>query len=594
MPRPFVQSLRPYICDACRARSITPSPVFGRLLQPTRHIHSGARLALGSSSQEAKFVDRRIQELGGYDGVAQCFPRWQPPKEGQILSAKAFCADHAELESGDTKVDSHSSVYGRIISRRKASSTLWFLHIESGSASVQVLLNTSVVLQHAASFDEAAVRKARSSLRRGDWVVVSGVPHRTQSGELSVQAWRVPEIVAPSLQPIPENVTNAGFISRNRHVERIIQPSSRDNIILRHKLVSELRRFLTDRDYVEVNTPLLVAEAGGAVARPFETRATEFLDTKLNLRVAPELFLKRLIVGNMDKVFEIGTAFRNEGVDLTHNPEFSICEFYQVMTSLPELIRLTEELFFGLATVAEAARQTLRSVPDARLDIFQGPFKQLDFIPEMENAIRQRIPSWQFPDLSSGAGKDAILSTYAELSLEPPVEANLPRLLDDLASNFLEPLCDLPTWIINHPECMSPLSKSFHAQASTISGLSHRVSARAELFIHGREYVNCYEEENSPLEQRRKFAEQIQLKASIVSGQASAKDAPPPETHGVVDESYVGALEYGMPPTGGWGCGIDRIVMLFSGKTRIADVLPFGTLTNVVALNSSNKPAVTA
>lgn len=591
MRRSLAQLLRPYVCDACRAAKPASSANVTQVLlrHSSRQISTGSRLASVASTQDAKFVEKRTKELGGPDALATYFPRWSSSAEHQVVSASAIRAKFDNLKPGETENNQFIRLYGRLTSRRKSSSTLWFLDVESGNATVQVLLNSNLLRQHSPSLDEELIRSVRATIRRGDWLVVTGVPHRTPSGELSLQATSLPQIVAPSLQPIPEKVTDASFISRNRHVDRILHSSSRDVLILRHKLIAALRRFLTDRDYVEVNTPLLVAEAGGAVARPFETYATEFRETKLNLRVAPELFLKRLIVGNMDKVFEIGTAFRNEGVDPTHNPEFSICEFYQVMTSLPELIEMTEELFHALASVAEDLQSTLKSIPDPQILHFKGPYKQLDFISALEHAIRQQLPSWHFPDLRTSDGTEQIIATFKALSIELQTEPNLPRLLDELAGKFLESQCDTPTWIVNHPECMSPLAKSFNAEPSSASGIVHRVSARAELFINGREYVNCYEEENSPLEQRRKFAEQIGFKKASVSSHATGKDDAPQETHGVVDESYIGALEYGMPPTGGWGCGIDRIVMLFSGKSRIADVLPFGTLTNVVALSTGRR-----
>jgi len=338
-----------------------------------------------------------------------------------------------------------------------------------------------------------------------------------------------------------------------------------------------MRGFFDKRRFVEVNTPLLQAGAGGAVARPFETYATELSDTKLNLRVAPELFLKRLIVGGVERVYEIGPAFRNEGVDATHNPEFTTCEFYSVMTSLQTLMYMTEELFRDLAAAARESRRTMLGLPD--MTEFEAaiskPFPRLEFIPTIENAVRKERPDWSFPNLAQPNAEEQILQVFALFNISMPRPANLPRLLDGLAAHFIEPLCTTPTFITHHPECMSPLAKSFLKYPTPHSATQHRVSARAELFIQGREYVNCYEEENSPIEQRRKFEEQLRYRREDDG-----------ETHRTVDESYISALEWGMPPTGGWGCGVDRIVMLFAGKKRIADVLPFGTLRNVVALGS--------
>jgi len=383
---------------------------------------------------------------------------------------------------------------------------------------------------------------------------------------------------------VPEDIADPEFRMHNRHADMIVHPSERDVMFLRARLLTTMRKFFNKRRFVEVSTPLLQGGAGGAIARPFETRATEFSDVKLNLRVAPELFLKRLVVGGMSRVFEIGPAFRNEGIDTTHNPEFTTCEFYGAMLTLDELMTITQKLFVELFDTAMESRKGLESIP--RIAKFPDEFSQLEFIPTIEAAIREQDPDWTFPNLSEEGASDRLLAVFEKFNISRPAFPNLPRLLDALAGHFIEPLCTEPTFITNHPECMSPLAKSFSREALPTSGISHRVSARAELFIAGREYVNCYEEENSPLEQRRKFEDQLLYRRDDDG-----------ETGRAVDENYLGALEWGMPPTGGWGCGIDRIVMLLAGKTRIADVLPFGTLRNVVALSgpgvkkSKGKPA---
>lgn len=256
------------------------------------------------------------------------------------------------------------------------------------------------------------------------------------------------------------------------------------------------------------------------------------------------------------------------------------------MTTLDDLMTLTERLFQHLDSITKLSADKFTSLRRPSID-FSGPFPRLEFIPTLEGAIRaQHNRAWTFPDLAGDNSKAQakLLEACIAAGIVVPTPATLPRLLDALASHFIEPLCALPTFITHHPECMSPLAKSFvreppststeaSVEATSIPGIRHRVSARAELFIAGREYVNCYEEENSPLVQRRKFAEQLEL-----------RNAGDEEAHGIVDESYIQTLEWGMPPTGGWGCGVDRIVMLFGGKGRIADVLPFGNLRHVVGL----------
>ena len=249
------------------------------------------------------------------------------------------------------------------------------------------------------------------------------------------------------------------------------------------------------------------------------------------------------------------------------------------------------------------------ALPAVDRSLFTGqPLPQLSFIPTLEAEIRKQaetLAGWTIPDLADAEGASkSLIATLEKLDLPVPVSRSVPRLLDALSSEFLEPLCKPPTWITHHPECMAPLAKSFDMELeapgqgkASSPARSVRVAARAELFIDGREYVNCYEEENSPVEQRRKFVEQAKhhdrTARSAEDGQgisdAAHYDAPidaAEADQGAIDESYISALEWGMPPTGGWGCGVDRLVMLFAGKKRIADVLSFGTLNNVVALGS--------
>lgn len=249
-----------------------------------------------------------------------------------------------------------------------------------------------------------------------------------------------------------------------------------------------------------------------------------------------------------------------QGIDRNHNPEFTTCEFYCTYASLEELIDMTETMFLRLSRVVAALIEGgCRSLSPFPAD-FSPPYPRLDFIPAIEAATGRSLPL-----LTSPEAQDILLQLFSEKSIPPPSPPTIPRLLDKLSATFIEPQCDAPTWIINHPECLSPLSKSFDHPDN-----KQRVAARAELFVNKQEFVNTYEEENSPTEQRRKFEEQL------LSNEGDSEAG--------VDESYLQALRWGLPPTGGWGCGVDRLCMLFSGSNRIADVLPFGTLRNVVSL----------
>lgn len=473
---------------------------------------------------------------------------------------------------------------------------LGFIELETGGQThsqggqSQVMLNSGHIATSGGSLQEDAVKEGLKNIQRGDWLgasctyhssrslltsvlAIRGRPEYNERNEFILKASELPISLAPTLQTVPKELHDPEFKMRNRHAASIVYPSERDMLFLRQMLLMRFRTFMFENKFIEVQTPLLVAGASGAAARPFETVATEFAGRTLNLRIAPELFLKRLVIGGMQRVYELGPAFRNEGVDNTHNPEFIIAEFYGVMLRLNDLITLTEKLFKSMARATKEAAADMETILEPEID-FTSPYPQISFIPGLSNAIRKVLPDWRFPDLDDEESLIYLQRTYRNLDMSLPAEPTIPRLLDGLSAKFLEPRCQTPTFITYHPECMAPLAKSERRSSPTEGpNASHSVSIRAELFIKGREYVNCYEEENSPIDQRRKFEEQL----------AVHQDA---ETPKAIDESYLSALEWGMPPTGGWGCGIDRILMLFGGRARIADVLPFGTLRNVVALGS--------
>lgn len=345
----------------------------------------------------------------------------------------------------------------------------------------------------------------------------------------------------------------------------LTDPSLIKTIVARSTITSAIQSFLQEHHFVNVQTPILAASAGGAIARSFETKATEFSHRKLALRIAPELWLKRLIVGGLQRVYELGPSFRNEGLDKTHNPEFTTCEFYATNWTLNQLQDFTQRMIQQAASQVAALDGTFRKSIKLEENI---QWRQIDFLPAINAALGTELP-----DLSSTRAREEIGELFREKKLSLPSMPTLPRLLDKLCSIYIEPNCGEATWIVNTPECLSPLAKSFcHPDLP-----NQRVAARAELFIHGKEVVNCYEEENSPVEQRRKFVGQ-QESARLTSGEArESRDDEAMQ----VDEDYLQALEWGLPPTGGWGCGIDRLVMLMLGKDKISEVLTFGNLRMV-------------
>lgn len=408
------------------------------------------------------------------------------------------------------------------------------------------------------------------ALNRGDIISLRGRPGRTGRGELSLLLLELPRLLSPCLHQLPIDLQDKETRIRNRHVDFLVNQRSADRIRLRSEVINYIRQFLVNSHHVEVQTPILADAAGGAIAQPFQTSSLEFPDRQMTLRIAPELWLKRLILGGFDRVFEIGSCFRNEGLDSIHNPEFTTCEFYRAYADLEELIATTEKMICGLSQHTDSLIRDVYKSLDPQVKLPSPPFQRLDFIPAVEAAINCSLPDLESPD-----AVPELLRIFQDREISPPNPPTLPRLLDKLSANYLEPKCFAPTFIVHHPECISPLSKSFiHPQTK------RRVAARAELFVNGQELVNTYEEENSPFEQRRKFVEQLRHREVGDSASASA--------NAVVDENYLQALEWGLPPTGGWGCGIDRLCMLLSGTSRIGDVLTFGSLRNVVALGRSS------
>ncbi|KAI1827160.1 hypothetical protein F4861DRAFT_494264 [Xylaria intraflava] len=527
---------------------------------------------LATSSARSVTVERRVQKLRQYDALH--FPRLGD-RDGR-MTIPAFREKF--LDGASMPASEISTLDGRIMSIRRAGSKLAFIHILGGYEQVQVMVDLGRLASP--SLTPEVFKNALHPLRRGDIISVSGTAILTESGELTLAALKLPTILSPALAPLPDKLTNEETKILNRHVDLLVNRERSDIIRLRSRIIKSMRDFFHGQDFIEVQTPILADSAGGAAARPFLTAATAFPEKELSMRIAPELWLKRLIVGGNDKIFEIGQSFRNEGLDATHNPEFTTCEFYSAYSNLADLIQITESFVnYLLDDVRTAVTTQLVSLQGPQISNFsipKGQWKQIEFIPALENEL-----GFRFPNLSEPDALEKLISLLAEhhpSSMASGIASlTLNQLLDNLASEYLEnaSVCE-PLFIIHHPACMSPLSKSFICPKT-----GQVVSARAELFIQGSEMANMYEEENDPFEQRRKFQLQLQSKENST---AADEDGP-----AEVDESYVRALEHGLPPTGGWGCGVDRLVMFFSGASRISDTLPFGNLKNVVSLSQAAK-----
>ena len=382
----------------------------------------------------------------------------------------------------------------------------------------------------------------------GDILGIEGFVFKTKTGEVTVHAKRV-TLLSKSLKPLPEKfhgLTDVDARYRRRYLDLIVNPEVRSTFIKRSQIISEIRRFLDAKGFMEVETPMLVTNAGGAAARPFETHYNA-LDEDVRLRISLELYLKRLIVGGLEKVYEIGRVFRNEGLDTRHNPEFTLMELYQAYTDYNGMMDLTEEMFRHLALVV-CGSTTIR-YQGTEIDLGK-PFERLT----MTDAIK-RYAGVDFDQIKTEEEAKALARQH-EIAYEDRHKRG------DIINLFFETYCEekliQPVFIMDHPIEISPLTKKKPSDPSKVE--------RFELFIYGREMCNAYSELNDPIDQRERFAAQDAL--------AAAGDAEANHT----DEDFLNALEIGMPPTGGIGYGIDRLVMLLTDSASIRDVLLFPTM----------------
>ena len=385
----------------------------------------------------------------------------------------------------------------------------------------------------------------------GDIVGLTGTVFKTKTGEISIHASSI-TLLSKSLQVLPEKyhgLTNTDMRYRQRYTDLIMNEDVKKTFVMRSRIISCIRRYLDDQGFLEVETPMLVGNAGGAAARPFETHYND-LDEDVKLRISLELYLKRLIVGGMEKVYEIGRVFRNEGLDTRHNPEFTLMELYQAYTDYYGMMDLTENMFRHVAT--EVCGTTLIPYGEVEIDLGK-PFERLTMV----DAIKKY----------TGIDFDAIKTTEEarKLADEKDVHYEDRHVRGDIINLFFEEFVEehliQPTFIMDHPVEVSPLTKRKPDKPEHVE--------RFELFIYGREMCNAYSELNDPIDQRERFKAQ---EAALAAGDEEAN---------TTDEDFMNALEIGMPPTGGIGYGIDRLVMLLTNSPAIRDVLLFPTMKSL-------------
>jgi lysyl-tRNA synthetase, class II len=428
-------------------------------------------------------------------------------------------------------------IAGRIVGRRvmgKAS----FCHVQDGSGRLQLYVRTDRV-------GEDSYRLFRDEIDVGDHIGATGTLFRTRTGEVTLEATEL-TLLSKSLRPLPEKWHGLQDVEkryRQRYLDLIVNQEARDVFLVRSRVVSAIRRFLDERGFIEVETPCLQPLYGGAAARPFTTHYNA-LDSDVYLRIATELYLKRLIVGGLDKVYEIGRVFRNEGLDIHHNPEFTLLETYEAYADYRDVMTMVEQM---IPRVAREALGTTTVKVGGHEVCLDPPWRRIP--------LREAIAEHSGVDFAEYQEQPALFERVRDLGL--PITPTSPRakIIDELLSRFVEPALVQPTFLVDYPVELSPLAKRKVDDP--------RYVERFEAFAGCFEIGNAFTELNDPIDQRARFADQL--------GNLEAGDE---EAHRM-DEDFILALEHGMPPTGGLGIGIDRLLIFLTGSHSIRDVILF-------------------
>lgn len=457
------------------------------------------------------------------------------------LAADALAAYQDEMGEDGPRV----AVAGRIVALRSQGKTA-FAHLEDRSGRIQLYFRKDVLEER---YD------LMEFLDLDDHIGIVGQLFRTKRGEITIKVTEA-TLLAKSLRPLPRGKTQTGDEGavvygglqdpevryRQRYADLAVHPEVREIFQLRAKTTRWIRAFLDDRGFLEVETPILQPLYGGAAARPFVTHHNA-LDTTLYLRIADELYLKRLLVGGLERVYEIGHDFRNEGMDRTHNPEFTMLELYQAYADYTDILRLTEDLIAGVVEHCLGTRRIERR--GVTLD-FTPPFPQIKFVETLQDRTGLDVRIASEADMRAALQRAGVAAEAADI-------LSGGKLLDELFKTFVEPQLVQPTFVLDYPKALSPLAKTHRSDPA--------LTERFELFVGGTELANAFSELNDPDDQRRRFEDQVRQRA-----------AGDDESH-QFDADYVRAMEYGMPPNGGVGIGIDRLMMLIADQPSIRDVI---------------------
>ena len=461
-----------------------------------------------------------------------------PPRFVRTCDNAAATAMFEAVESDDTPETTTPSISlgGRIMSMRVMGRAA-FLDIRDGSGTIQALLRENVL------GDAYGLLK---DLDLGDHLGVSGPVMRTRTGQVTIEAHEL-TITSKGMKPLPEKfhgLRDTETRYRQRYLDLIANPEVMPVFAIRSKIIERIRAFFQSQGFLEVDTPILVPVAGGAHARPFITHHNT-LDQQLYLRIATELYLKRLIIGGFDKVYELGRVFRNEGIDQDHNPEFTLLESYQAYADYNDIMTMVESL---VSTVAMEVLGTTQVQYGDQLIDFAPPWKRVDF--------RQELKDLSSVDIDAYTDDESLKHRATELGLDIEPKDGRAKVIDKLFSSYVEPRLAQPTFVLDYPVIMSPLAKAKPDSPGYVE--------RFEAFAAGMEIANSYTELNDPAVQRERFENQEALRLMLGDDETDR-----------LDEDFLIALEYGMPPTGGLGIGIDRLVMLLAGQTSIRDIMLF-------------------
>ena len=480
-----------------------------------------------------ELIQQRFKKLGEISamGVKPYAGRYETTASAQGLLDKYGQTSKEDLEKERVEV----TVAGRIVAMRSFGKA-GFSHLQDGSGRVQLY-----VQKNSLGDDRYALFK---KLDIGDFIGAKGFLFRTKTNELTIEVEDF-TLLSKSLRPLPEKwhgLTDVELRYRQRYVDLIVNPEVKKVFLLRTRIVHSIRNFLNSRGYIEVETPMMQTIPGGATAKPFKTHHNA-LDMDLYLRIAPELYLKRLLVGGFERVYEINRNFRNEGISTRHNPEFTMLEFYTAYADYRDLINLTEQMISG---IAQEVLGTMEVEYEGQRINLAPPWKKITFLDSLREA--------GVPDdvvLNADKARDYAKKLGASLKGGEPIG----KLLNEIFEALVETKLIQPTFITDYPTDISPLSKKRDDNPDFVE--------RFELFVLGRELANAFSELNDPVDQKQRFLNQV-----------TEREAGDEEAH-QMDEDFVRALEYGMPPAAGEGIGIDRLVMLLTGSSSIRDVILF-------------------